>query len=112
MKKKATKNITPKTIDPRVKMFPKKELLDMDMPMFAPKDGEIISDNIIDTSRWSEHHELIVQFKDQWGTDEAYRFYYSNGLTECQDESPWENDGDEIEGTLVKKTTKVVEVWE
>ena len=109
LKKKTPK--APKVIDETKKIFTKQELRDMDMPYSAPDGGEIVYDKIYDTSRWSEMHEMVVQFKDQMGTDEAWYFTYSRGLTECQDESPWEFD-DEIEAHLVKKITKTVEVWE
>ena len=47
--------------------------------------AEIISDDINDTSRWSEYHTLIFKYDGK-----IYRAYYSRGLTEQQDESPWE----------------------
>ena len=56
--------------------------------MFDVLHGEtedIISDDINDTSRWSEHHTLIFKYDGK-----IYRAYYSRGLTEQQDESPWE----------------------
>ena len=58
-------------------------------------DGEVvhlISDEIHDTSRWSEIHEMIFEVDESF-----YRTEYSRGLTECQDEIPYENYGEEIE---------------
>lgn len=73
--------------------------------------GKVISDDICDTTRWSEIHEVVFQTKDQIGTDEAWQTSYSQGATECQDESPWEYDN-EVECTLVHQVEKVVKVWE
>lgn len=51
------------------------------------EDFTIIRDEIVENSRWSEHHDLIVQrVSDQ----KFFRAAYSCGLTESQDESPWE----------------------
>ena len=47
----------------------------------------LISDNIVDTSRWSINHELVFKFEDK-----LYMTWYSVGATEQQDEIPWEYD--------------------
>jgi hypothetical protein len=65
-----------------------------------------LEDNIVDTSRWSIYHKIIFEHEDKY-----YQTYYSEGATECQDESPWEYD-DEIECTEVHQVDKVVKVWE
>lgn len=59
-------------------------------------DAEIISDEIVDTRRWSVEHELVFRFENKF-----YRTYYSVGATEMQDESPFEYDDDEISCTEV-----------
>lgn len=64
----------------------------------------VISDDIEDTSRWSEHHTLIFKAPDD---GKVYRVYYSTGLTEYQDESPWEYDT-EIEGVEMVKRKVLV----
>lgn len=51
--------------------------------------GEIISDDIMETSRWSEIHWMIFRAPDDL---KYYRVHYSQGLTEYQDERPWEYD--------------------
>ena len=56
------------------------------------EDTEVIQDTIVDTSRWSENHELV--FKYQGNT---YITHYSCGATENQDESPFEYAPDEVE---------------
>lgn len=65
-----------------------------------------IKDRITDTSRWSEHHEIIFAHDGKF-----YRAYYSQGLTEMQDESPWQNE-EEIECTEVELVEKLVKTWQ
>ena len=70
--------------------FQKETLLDI---LFgAEPESEVIEDEISDTSRWSEHHELTFKYKGN-----IYGTTYSCGATEMQDESPFEYDPDEIE---------------
>nr|DAI89661.1 MAG TPA: hypothetical protein [Caudoviricetes sp.] len=64
-----------------------------------------IKDTITSTSRWSEHHEIIFEFEGKF-----YKTHYSQGLTEYQDESPWEYD-DEVECIEVELVEKLVKVW-
>ncbi len=63
------------------------------------------------SSRWSAHWEAV--YKDI-ETGKFYQTNYSCGLTECQDESPYEYEGDEIEFVEVEqyevKTFKYREV--
>lgn len=66
-----------------------------------------IKDTITSTSRWSENHEIIFANDGKF-----YKTYYSQGLTEYQDESPFENDGEEIECIEVELTEKLVKVWQ
>lgn len=67
----------------------------------------IMEDTIVDTSRWSEIHEVIFSYEGK-----HYSSNYSKGLTEQQDESPYECDGDEIECTEVHQVETKVLVWE
>jgi len=71
-----------------------KEILWGDNP-----DYETIKNEIYDTSRWSTWHELI--FKEK-ATGQYFQVTYSRGATECQDEQPWEYDGDEIDCVWVE----------
>lgn len=64
-----------------------------------------VQSKLVDTCRWSNIHEVIYQ---DLTTDKFYRSTYSVGATECQYESPYENDGDEIELTEVFAKTKTV----
>ena len=70
-------------------------------------DDEIISDQIIENTRWSILHERIFKHDGKF-----YQTIYSVGATEIQDESPYEYDGDEIECTEVRPVEKVVTVYE
>lgn len=68
------------------------------LPHNIDKEGEIIEDTIVETSRWSEIHSLIFKAPDD---GKFYEVSYSQGLTEYQDESPWEYDS-EVQGTEVE----------
>lgn len=66
-------------------------------------DGErlefsLVSCELVDTTRWSHVHEVV--YKDLL-TGKFWMSSYRTGATECQDESPYEYDGDEIELTEV-----------
>ena len=54
----------------------------------------IVENDIIDTSRWSEIYNFTVHDKE---TNKYYNTIYSCGATECQDEGPWEYEGDLID---------------
>jgi hypothetical protein len=60
---------------------------------------------IVDTNRWSIHHRIIFSDKGKF-----YEAYYSEGATECQDESPWEYDKT-VECTEVELKEVVVKKW-
>lgn len=49
--------------------------------------GNYIRNELVDTSRWSTHYELVFSSADDGKT---YLTTYSTGSTECQDEQPWE----------------------
>ena len=55
------------------------------------------------TSRWSSHHTLIVDVDGKY-----YAAPYRCGLTELQEEYPWEYSGYEIECYEVKPIEKTV----
>lgn len=67
------------------------------------EDAEIISDDIIDTSRWSIHSLLTFKFGGKF-----YQVTYSKS----QDERPFDNDPDEIECTEVVPVAKTITVYE
>jgi hypothetical protein len=66
---------------------------------------KIIKDKMIDSSRWSIHYELIFQ---EIATGKYYRARYSRGATECQDERPFEYEGDVIHCIEVQPKEKVI----
>ena len=71
------------------------------------KDWEEIETEIVDTSRWSVHHEGIFK---HISSGKFYSLSWSTGATEMQDEAPFEyTDPEPIE---VHQVEKVVKVWE
>lgn len=77
----------------------KKEFLMNDLGL--PYDA--IKDDIVDTSRWSIHHEIVFEHDGKF-----YRTGYSEGATEMQCESPWEYE-DEVDCVEVElKKVKVL----
>ena len=59
---------------------------------------KLIQSELIDTSRWSNIHEVIYQ---DLTTDKFYSSTYSVGATECQDQSAYDDEGEEITLTEV-----------
>lgn len=64
-----------------------------------------IKDTIVDTSRWSEIHEIVFAHDGKF-----YETSYSQGLTEMQDESPWEYEN-EVECYEVELKEVMVKKW-
>ena len=83
-------------------IFKKEFLLDI-----LDSDKGLIYTNLVDTSRWSLYYEMVFEFEGKF-----YKTAYSVGATECQDESPFEFDPDEIECQEVFKKEKLVTVYE
>lgn len=68
---------------------------------------ETISDEVIDTRRWSADHEIVIK---RLSDGKFFMDNYSRGLTESQDESPYEySDPDFTEVFPVEKTIIVYE---
>ena len=57
--------------------------------LYGNEGGEVILDEIVDTSRWSVHHDLVVKIDGKF-----YSAEYSVGATEYQNESPWQNENE------------------
>ena len=68
--------------------------------------GETIEDKIIGQSRWSTAHRRIFKFEGKF-----YETCYSHGSTECQDESPYEYEPDQIECKEVFPVEKTIIVY-
>jgi hypothetical protein len=66
---------------------------------------EVIEDDITSTQRWSEIHEVIFKHDGK-----HYRTTYSQGLTEYQDERPFEYD-EEITATEVEPREVLTTQW-
>lgn len=49
-------------------------------------------------TRWSSVHELVIRTKD----GSLWQANYTQGLTECQDERPFEDEGPEVKFLQVK----------
>lgn len=54
--------------------------------------GPTVLSEIVGTSRWSIIRRRVFEFEGKF-----YATRYRHGATEVQDESPYENDADEIE---------------
>ena len=82
----------------------KKDFLinELDLPY---NDDIIQEDNIIETSRWSEIHEIVFEYNNKY-----YKTEYSQGLTEMQDESPWEYE-EEVDCVEVELKEVLVKQW-
>jgi hypothetical protein len=70
------------------------------------EDIEVISNEVIDNTRWSIVKELLVRIKDKF-----YRTHYFRGATEYQDEGPWEHEN-EIVLTEVQQRAVIRMVYE
>ena len=67
----------------------------------------VISKDIVDTSRWSIVYKMIFQYGNRF-----FQTSYRKGATECQDESPYEYESDEIECKEVFPVEKTIVVYE
>jgi hypothetical protein len=69
-------------------------------------DWHTIKSDVVDNARWSTIHEGIFKHKS---TGKCYKLGWSEGATECQDESPFEySDPEPIE---VEEKEVVVKQW-
>lgn len=68
---------------------------------------KVHKDEVYENRRWSEHHELIFELLE---TGKFYSVCYAQGLTDMQDESPWEFEK-EVKATQVHEVEKTVKVW-
>ena len=64
-----------------------------------------VRNEMYDTSRWSIWYEIIFKENE---TGKLYQTTYSRGATECQDEQPWEYDGDLIDCHEVEAFEKTI----
>lgn len=87
---------------PTKKIFPKSYLTDeLDLPYGA------VQDLLVETNRWSEIHVIVFQDPED---GKYWQARYSQGLTENQDEQPWECDKT-VEATEVEERDVTVKQW-
>lgn len=83
------------------KFFTRQELLDI---LYEDnEDSKIIKNEMYESGRWTTYYDFIFELDGKY-----YQTSYGRGSTECQDESPWEYDGDKIECIEVEPYEKVV----
>lgn len=83
---------------------PKEKLIDdLGLPY---ERGCVRLDEHIDSSRWSETRRVVFDYNGK-----TYEAFYSQGLTESQDEGPWEYE-EEVELFPVHEVEKTIKVWE
>lgn len=89
--------------------FKKDDLRDLvDQLVGGGFDGfRLISQKITGHGRWSLHYRIIFEYNGKF-----YQSRYSTGATECQDESPYEYEDDEIECEEVVPVQKTITVYE
>ena len=83
--------------------FKKQDLKDMAWGDHDPERFEVVKRELVDTTRWSHHYEMVFRFEEK-----LYITHYSVGATECQDEEPYEFENDEIECVEVEAFHKTV----
>ena len=68
------------------------------------EDYNVVEDVIYQTSRWSEFHQVVVL---QLSTGKFFMSQYTRGLTEQQDEQPWEYNKPEFTEVFAKEVTVI-----
>ena len=92
------------------RVFTRQELADLMLPWKAGTEGEIVADVEFDERRWYVWREVTFRLAGQ-PDGEAWRLPYKDDKTEIGDIDKWV-DAAEVTATLVRKVTKMVEVWE
>lgn len=92
------------------RVFTRQELGDLQLPWKAGVGGEVISDVEFDERRWYVWREITFRLAGQ-PEGEAWRLSYKADKTEIGDIDKWDDEA-EVTATLVRKVTKMVEVWE
>lgn len=91
----------------KTRKFPKELLQDIIQENVDPEDAVLLDDQIIESQRWKNLHEMLFQIPRQ-GT---FQVRYFVGATEMQDEAPFEYDPDEIEVTEMEEREVVKKIW-
>lgn len=66
---------------------------------------KLIEDKLVDTSRWSEIHEIVIQRNSD---GKFFKDNYSVGATEQQDEQPWEYEDPDFTEVFKKEVTTFI----
>ena len=82
--------------------FTRDQMDEWDLPYSA------LHTKFMHTSRWANHYEAIIQAEDD---GKFYRVNYQEGATECQEDTDYWYDEDEIRGTEVTLKTVTVKKW-
>ena len=92
------------------RVFTRQELADLMLPSRDLTECEIVADEEIDERRWYVLRAVTFRLDGQ-PEGEAWRLLYKSDKGEMGDIDLW-NDEAEVTATLVRKVTKMVEVWE
>jgi len=79
-------------------LFKKEFLIDLVYEDHLPNEVQVMYNKIMGKSRWDAHYEMVFKCEDKF-----YKTSYTRGLTEYQDNQPYEYDEDEIECQEVKQ---------
>lgn len=71
----------------------------------CPEGWEVLDNEVTGSGRWSEYHTMVFRMAND---DKIYAVDYSCGLTEMQDERPFEYEPDMVEVYEVKAVEKTV----
>lgn len=97
----STSPSNPRKIQRLTRTFTPAELEDLGVPYEGYK-CKILSNEMVDKSRWAVIHECIFRLPEQ-PEDEAWRVTWYQGATEYQDQDTW-NDARKVTATLVRAT--------
>lgn len=84
-----------------------RELIDGKCPEIGGDIGEMVSNTIVGTRRWSLVHEIVFTFRDTF-----YQTEYKCAKTELQDEKPYAYDSSMIDCDEVKQVEVMCTKWE
>lgn len=101
------------------RVFTKQELEALGLPHCPCSGVTVLTDSIDDERKWYVLRRLVVRLAEQ-SSDEAWAIYYRAPTRDALDPESWVNSVTvdpwdnvvSVAATLVRKVTKMVEVWE
>lgn len=72
----------------------------------------LVTDEHVNITRWSEIRRMVFSYKNAYGVTKHYSTEYTVGLTENQDERPFQYDEQWVECDEVKQVEKIITLWE